>query len=389
MPPVSRKRLACITGLRGLAALYVLLSHVWSQIWPAVAPPYGYGREPDGLIAWLSGWLYYGHFGVVVFLVLSGFCLMLPVVENGGALPGGTRAFLARRAWRILPPYYCAMAFSLLLIVLFIGEKTGSQWDISLPVSIVGFLAHLLLLHDLVEATQINYVFWSIALEVQLYLLFPPLVAAWHRFGALRVAACAIAMVYGTVLVLSCAGVDAVPPQFIGLCACFVLGMGGATLLHHRETRWLAYPWGKTAAVLLALLSGLCAWWGHAEAERHLALLDLLCALATVALLLGAARARPGDQIRSALEAPALVAAGTFSYSLYLVHAPLLQLIWQYAIQPLGLPDAGQFGALLLTGVPASLGVAWMFFQGCEKHFAASCRPEGIGMRRKEEWPAA
>ena len=361
-----------VTGLRALAALYVLLSHVWYHIWPAVPPPYGYGRHPEGWAAWLTGWLYYGHFGVVVFIVLSGFCLMLPVVENGGQLRGGVRGFLLRRVKRILPPYYLALAFALLLISLWIGERSGSQWDISIPVTTTGLLAHILLVHDLVEPTQINYVFWSIALEMQLYLLFPLLAAAWRRFGGAATAGAFCTVVYSVIGILLWLDFKDVPPQFLGLLAHFVLGMACAAAVRSQRATIAVLrdeaPWGSLCTVLLAVVAVQCIWWGPAVAEQRFAWLDALCAFATVALLLAAQRPQ-GICIRSVLEAPALLAVGVFSYSLYLVHAPLLQLVWQYGIQPLGIPEAGQFALLLVFAVPVCLVCAFIFFLGCERPF--------------------
>ena len=131
-----------LDGLRALSALFVMFSHMWCQIWPATVPPYGYGHRPTGLTLVLTSWLYYGHFAVVVFIMLSGFCLMLPVVRGDDSLRGGTLQFLKRRAKRILPPYYFALLLSLLLIHFLINSKTGSQWDISLPVTQLGIISH-------------------------------------------------------------------------------------------------------------------------------------------------------------------------------------------------------------------------------------------------------
>jgi peptidoglycan/LPS O-acetylase OafA/YrhL len=65
-----------LNGIRAIAALFVLISHFWYQIWPAVTPPLGYAHRPTGLTLILTSWLYYGHFAVVVFIVLSEFCLL-------------------------------------------------------------------------------------------------------------------------------------------------------------------------------------------------------------------------------------------------------------------------------------------------------------------------
>src|SRR4051812_10624228 len=99
-PPPRAERFDFLDGLRGLAALYVVLHHA-SQDVPAPM---------------LRGWaaaarflLRHGHFAVAVFIVLSGYCLMRPVARDASRqIRGGTLAYLRRRAWRILPPYYAA-----------------------------------------------------------------------------------------------------------------------------------------------------------------------------------------------------------------------------------------------------------------------------------------
>ena len=60
---------------------------------------------------------------------------------------------------------------------------------------------------------------------------------------------------------------------------------------------------------------------------------------------------------------------GAYSYSLYLLHAPVLQLVWQYLLRPLGLPlhDGPALAWLLLFGVPTSLLVGWSFYRVVER----------------------
>src|SRR5581483_5580771 len=79
--------------------------------------------------------LSYGHDAVAVFIVLSGYCLMLPVVRGGGELAGGFAGYISRRARRILPPYYVTLVVSLLLIwsVPALQRPSGTTWDDSLP----------------------------------------------------------------------------------------------------------------------------------------------------------------------------------------------------------------------------------------------------------------
>src|SRR2546421_13093474 len=103
-PASPRPHLDYLNGLRALAALYVVLHHAYLTVWPVLL-----GKAPTGIDAALVGWLAYGHYSVSVFIVISGFCLMLPVLRNQDVIAGGSITFYRKRARRILPPYYFGM----------------------------------------------------------------------------------------------------------------------------------------------------------------------------------------------------------------------------------------------------------------------------------------
>src|SRR5205085_2860984 len=96
-------RLAGLDGVRGLAALFVVMNHVFLRAFP--------GYPVDRAPFW-AGWFIYGRFAVVVFIVLSGFSLALSPSRRDWRLDGVSR-FVRRRARRILPAYWAALAFSL------------------------------------------------------------------------------------------------------------------------------------------------------------------------------------------------------------------------------------------------------------------------------------
>ena len=155
-----------LDGLRAILAIYVVMHHCWLGIWPTP-----YGVFPTGIASILTGWLAFGRVAVDWFIVLSGYCLMLPVAKHDGELRGGAIVFFVRRARRILPTFYAALAFSLLMDLGPDGRMTGSLWDWSLPVSMKAVLANVLMFQDVVRPYKINGVFWSICSRVA-HLLF-------------------------------------------------------------------------------------------------------------------------------------------------------------------------------------------------------------------------
>src|SRR5438445_13464934 len=94
------RRIAGLEGLRGLAALYVVVNHIFLRAFP--------GYPVDHAPFW-AAWFIYGRFAVVVFIVLSGFSLALSPARHGFRLDGVWR-FAVRRARRILPAYWAALA---------------------------------------------------------------------------------------------------------------------------------------------------------------------------------------------------------------------------------------------------------------------------------------
>ena len=125
----SDTRLHGLDGIRGVAALFVVLHHCWLLSFP------GY---PSNTGPWWLGWLIYGHFAVVVFIVLSGFSLAIAPARSQWKLRsiGG---FARRRAWRILPPYWAALAFSL-AVAWWVVAQPGTPEPTAKSVVVHGFL---------------------------------------------------------------------------------------------------------------------------------------------------------------------------------------------------------------------------------------------------------
>ena len=164
------KWLTGLDGIRGLAALFVVVNHVFLRAFP--------GYPVDSAPFW-AAWFIYGRFAVVVFIVLSGFSLALSPARHGWRLDGspGSRQ---RRARRILPAYWAALVFSLAVAWLIVPPP-GQGAPGAESVVVNG-----LLVQNLVSAPSPNRAFWSIAVEAQLYLLFPLLLADGPPLGRRR-----------------------------------------------------------------------------------------------------------------------------------------------------------------------------------------------------------
>jgi peptidoglycan/LPS O-acetylase OafA/YrhL len=360
---MASSRLNHIDGLRALAAIFVLFNHSWRMAWPRLeGDPIGHYPE-NPLMLWLTGWARYGHFGVTLFIVISGFCLMLPVAANGGKLKQSVLQFYGRRCRRILPTYYAALVCSLLLIWLFIGEKTGTQWDAQLPVTPAGVLSRVLMLQDFWLPQQINNPFWSIAVEWRIYFVFPLLAWFFHRWGAVR----------SSVIFLAAAGalmfVPLMRSAHIGYLGMFILGMLAAAVVSmpsvtKRHAHWSAIVCLSATVALVVY----CLTHSFADASRHFRQLDFLAGTGAAAALISLTLL-PGSFLCRALSWTPLVAIGSISYSVYLMHMPFLQIVWQYGLNPLKLSPDASFIILITFGWSIVLVLSWIFYYFFERPF--------------------
>jgi peptidoglycan/LPS O-acetylase OafA/YrhL len=364
----ARLHLDYVDGIRALAALIVYFNHAYGMVWNNY-----FDERPEGWLGFTRYSLVVGHLCVTVFIVVSGFCLALPVIEAGGVLRGGLGGFFKRRARRILPPYYAALLLCLALIGTFLGKQTMTIWDVATQLNRAAVVSHFLLFQDLIGTGRINYVFWSIAVEWHIYFAMPVLVWLWRRRGAAAVVVGSLAFGYGLLLFFGHTRIARAHPYFLGM---FALGMFAAHVVRAREANWLRLrervPWGLVLLAGLAVVTALILALGVDRAIESFELLDFPVGILSTALLVYASRE---NLVRRLLCLRPLVWIGTFSYSLYLVHAPLLQVQWQYVLEPLGVGKNARFLAMLTLGVGFVLAVSYVFHRLFEAPFMGKARP--------------
>jgi peptidoglycan/LPS O-acetylase OafA/YrhL len=347
-------RFAYLDGIRALAALFVLVHHSWLAVFPAF---------PRNSGPWWLGWMLYGHLAVSVFIVVSGFSLTIAPARRGMHLPGSSRQFLARRAWRILPTYWAALAFTCLVYGVVTAHQTGASVN---PKAIA---VHALLLQDVVNSTKPNGAFWSIAVEWQIYFLFPAMLLLCRRFGARSaVGGIAVMVVVGYELATHVALFERflnITPQYIVL---FAMGVLAASLLGRESPPRFAGALAPVAALLALAFVALCWAAGSVWIASHFFWVDLLVGAAVAALIAALAMERtPG--VAALLGSRTLAGVGAYSYSIYLIHAPLLWLVWHYLVSPLDLAPVARLGVLLVVVTPVALVASWAFYRAFERPF--------------------
>ena len=175
----SEEHLAALDLLRGLAITGVVVYHLVGRSFPS-----GWWLDSHWPLAMAGTWATNGWLGVNLFFIASGFVLYLPFARQQREMRGARDVveFYKRRALRLLPLFYLS---TLLLISI-----TSSPWprqELFLLTLTFNFSADTFM-------PEVNFVLWSLGVEVWFSLIFPFLVASIERFGWGMVGACVFAV---------------------------------------------------------------------------------------------------------------------------------------------------------------------------------------------------
>jgi peptidoglycan/LPS O-acetylase OafA/YrhL len=159
-------RLASVDMLRGVASLSVCLFHFASgnTLWLT-----------DDF--WIKRVFNYGHLGVEMFFIISGFVIPYSLFKSGYAYQDGGK-FLLKRLIRIDPPYIAAII--LIVCLSYISTLSPYYKGTGYQIDFGNLALHLGYINSFVNQPWLNPVFWTLALEFQFYIimaiLFPLMV---------------------------------------------------------------------------------------------------------------------------------------------------------------------------------------------------------------------
>jgi peptidoglycan/LPS O-acetylase OafA/YrhL len=319
---VAARRLAFLDGMRGVAALWVVLFH-------AAAGQHITHFERT-LPSWLDVEIFSsGYFGVPVFFVLSGFVIAYSV--GGERVGTGYLArFALRRAIRLGLPYWA----SIVLALAFLALKSAALHEPLAPPTVAQVAAHALYLQDALGVPEINSVYWTLCQEMQLYLLFCLMLAAAQRLRFPVLAAAAMLALawplFGSPFPALCFSYW--HGFLLGVLACWALS--GVI-----RPRWFVLYTAALAALWL----------------RERDAFTLVCVAAGTLIYAAGAAGCMDRWLRSReLQFLAMV-----SYSLYLIHNPVMGAGFNIAYRVLPHSALGEAAALL-----AVLGLACAFAYG-------------------------
>ncbi len=170
---------AAIVYLRGIAAFGVVLYHVREDLWIGwnALRQSSNVTSFDKAAAWLSIPTPFLGSGVILFFLLSGFCISLPYVGfNGRTLNIGEYA--VRRFFRIYPPYIIAVIFTLVIELILLNTNQVQTASYS------SYISHIFMVQNYTTGPlSSNGALWTLPVELELYIAFPFVFMILKKWG--------------------------------------------------------------------------------------------------------------------------------------------------------------------------------------------------------------
>lgn len=317
-PAIDRPRFDELDSLRGIAATMVVLNHFFLATNST-------GSRED-ILRIVVDPLQNGPAAVSLFFLLSGFVLSLPVWRDK---PQSYSVFIVRRICRIYVPYLFGLALSVLGASIFASHAVRglSQWFYATwtgPIDWTLVLKHILFIGPSYNVREFNTAFWTLIIEMRVSIILPFFLLLMRRlsFGGMW-------LVYAITLLVGfvseprfVGGFSAL--QILGWTSLFIAGaiVARAVLLQPSYIRRIFL---RRSVAFLSVITFLFA--GYLRPLLHVSgfLTRGLCAAGGLATICAALY---NLDLRSFLNTRALRFMGRVSYSLYLVHATILYVIF-------------------------------------------------------------
>jgi peptidoglycan/LPS O-acetylase OafA/YrhL len=212
-------------------------------------------------------------------------------------------------------------------------------------------------------------VLWSITVEFLIYLWFPLLVLLWQKIGPTKSTVIYVGIGYLLWGILLKTSLQPMTMQYLGA---FAIGALAASVTYSPTKTWCSLkervPWTMASIGLVILTLGIIGIIGREKAESWIPLFDLPIALAAAAIIIRASEQVPTRTRRVLAQAP-LVWVGSFSFSLYMIHFPLVDLFCFYLLRSLDGHQYMYFSALILVIIPLVIGFSYLFHLLFERPF--------------------
>jgi peptidoglycan/LPS O-acetylase OafA/YrhL len=244
----DRLTIGVLYGFRALMVLFVCNYHIWQLGWLGQYPVV-LGMRLD-----LDFWTRSAYVFVDGMLLLSGFLLYLPYARQAvyGTPVQGIGQFYFNRVRRIVPSYL----FSVLIVLFFFALPGGAYRDAAERNADI--LTHLTFTFnffpDTYLYTPLNGVLWTVAVEMQFYLLFPWLARAARKKPAITIGSMVVAgIAFRVILGLTVSDLGLLVNQLPAFLDVYALGMLGAIAYVRLRKAMNSAP--KTTARIVAAIA--------------------------------------------------------------------------------------------------------------------------------------
>lgn len=319
-----------LTGLRIVAAFWVVLFHFRPLLW-AASP-----RLQDDLAPLLNA----GAQGVDLFFILSGFVLTWNYLDRMGPSFSmrATLHFLWLRLSRVFPIYLVTMHIAALWIIFTLHVGTTPSPDVA-NFTAISYLRQLFMVQlwfaPFFDETSWDGPAWSISAEWLAYLLFGLLILLIFRIAQVSRARTLLMLAFVTALpptlLLLASGVLYTPwswvPRIIAQFAAGALACAGVRRLQISERGRQAA--GYVSLLILAVIVGGLYYY---DAHPIAGMVDSGGILAVFFMPLVVALAIGAGSLPALLSTRAMVYGGQISFSLYMIHEPV-HTAWNWAAQ--------------------------------------------------------
>ncbi|WP_371133344.1 acyltransferase family protein [Pseudomonas sp.] len=305
------RRIADIEVLRAVAVLFVIFQHAGS-LFPWTSPVL------ETLYAYLGG-----TFGVDLFFAVSGFVIARDLIPRLLGAPDRATAwktmlaFWLRRMWRLWPSAWLWLGLTLLAVLAFNRSGVFGGFEANLQATFAGIFqyANVRFAQDfMVREIGASFVYWSLSLEEQFYLLFPVLIVLFRRhlgWALLTVALIQICMPRQQ-LYLMMFRTDALALGILLALWSHKVSWPAALSAFSALGRWGCLLLALTCIGIMALLSG------RLELTRYaIGIIAILSALLVLMASYDRDLLLPNSRFKYLL-----VWIGERSYAIYLIHVP-------------------------------------------------------------------
>ena len=304
-----------VDGLRFIAIFSVLLFHLNGQLLVKSDAVSAVAAQ-NSLLARLFAT---GHIGVQLFFVVSGFILSMPFATHylRAGKPISLRAYYLRRLTRLEPPY-------LLSLLLFFGLIVVSK-GISATELFPRLAASAFYLHNLIygEGSAVNFVAWSLEVEVQFYVLAPLIALLFKvRPAIFRRSILLVSIMVFVVAQHFLESLDPrIPISLLGQAQFFLVGF---LLSDFYLTDWTTPTQNSKSWIwdAVAFVGWPCFFLGLLYSDLFKWVLPLAIFILYAAIF-------RGYRSRQILSTPALTVVGGMCYSIYLLHFQVIAAVWK------------------------------------------------------------